>query len=231
MKFNLLGSLLGFALFSLAAVAQTPTSDQLSALKGLPQDQQDQLQGALGRSSDGSDRKTDPRLQMPDTIRQKKGETEELDDFDRPPPRVRDKSSDGRPLRIYDENPEIVPEDTLLIDLRPIERRRRLSQDSSTTSASGVGTNALSAPQRPVTTKEAEDDRKDKEDARSYARDPYDDKPITDEQKERLEDFRQRVLKNNPYKLNKFGVLEIPGLPSIPVAGLTAEEADRADER
>jgi len=38
---------------------------------------------------------------------------------------------------------------------------------------------------------------------------------------------RDRILKGNPYKLNRFGVLEIPGLPSIPLAGLTADEATR----
>jgi polysaccharide export outer membrane protein len=39
--------------------------------------------------------------------------------------------------------------------------------------------------------------------------------------------MRDRILKGNPYKLNHFGVLEIPGIPSIPLAGLTADEATR----
>ena len=33
--------------------------------------------------------------------------------------------------------------------------------------------------------------------------------------------------RNNPYKLNRFGVLELPGLPAMPVAGLTASEATK----
>jgi protein involved in polysaccharide export with SLBB domain len=39
--------------------------------------------------------------------------------------------------------------------------------------------------------------------------------------------MRDRILKGNPYTLNHFGVLEIPGLPAIPLAGLTADEATR----
>ena len=33
------------------------------------------------------------------------------------------------------------------------------------------------------------------------------------------------ILKNNPYRFNRFGMLEIPGLPAIPIAGLTLNEA------
>ena len=50
----------------------------------------------------------------------------------------------------------------------------------------------------------------------------------TDEELERLEDFRERVLRRNPYKLDKWGILNVPELGPIPLAGLTAEEATRA---
>jgi polysaccharide biosynthesis/export protein len=53
------------------------------------------------------------------------------------------------------------------------------------------------------------------------------DKPKTDQEKADAEKFRQRVLDGNPYKLNKFGVLELPGLPATPLAGLTASEATK----
>ncbi len=53
------------------------------------------------------------------------------------------------------------------------------------------------------------------------------DKPKTDEEKDDAEKFRKRILNNNPYQLNRFGVLELPGLPAMPVAGLTASEATR----
>ncbi len=52
-------------------------------------------------------------------------------------------------------------------------------------------------------------------------------KAKTEEERDKLEKFRKRILSNNPYRLNRFGVLEIPGLPSIPVAGLTARGSHR----
>ncbi len=52
-------------------------------------------------------------------------------------------------------------------------------------------------------------------------------KPKTDDEKEQSEKFRKRILAGNPYKLNRFGVLELPGLPAIPVAGLTAQETSK----
>lgn len=41
----------------------------------------------------------------------------------------------------------------------------------------------------------------------------------------RLQELRERVLRRNPYKLDKWGILNIPELGPIPLAGLTAEEA------
>ena len=34
-------------------------------------------------------------------------------------------------------------------------------------------------------------------------------------------------MSSNPYVINRFGVLELPGLPAIPLAGLTASEATK----
>src|SRR6202035_1441441 len=53
------------------------------------------------------------------------------------------------------------------------------------------------------------------------------DTPKTDLEKDKSEKFRRRILDNNPYRLNQFGVLEMPGLPAIPLAGLTASEATK----
>src|SRR5580658_10046084 len=52
-------------------------------------------------------------------------------------------------------------------------------------------------------------------------------KPKTDEEKADLEKFQKRILGSNPYKLNRFGILELPGLPATPLAGLTASEATK----
>jgi len=49
----------------------------------------------------------------------------------------------------------------------------------------------------------------------------------TDDERENERRFREKLLAGNPYKLDKAGVLELPGLPSMPLAGLTAVEATK----
>jgi polysaccharide export outer membrane protein len=221
-SFPLLAILLAGAL---PAIAQTPTADQLSVLKNLPPDQQQQLLQSVTGKGDGTGKSTDPNLQMPETVRPRNEQSDQYDKY------TKDKTVDGRPLRLRDEDPELRPGDTVLIDLVTIERRRRAVIQDSTTTASGAGTSALNgrnssnngsadSSQRDSAERTNENDP-----VRSYGRSPYEDRPQTDAEKDKIEDFRQRILKNNPYKLNRYGDLEIPGLPSIPVAGLTAAEA------
>jgi protein involved in polysaccharide export with SLBB domain len=52
-------------------------------------------------------------------------------------------------------------------------------------------------------------------------------KERTDDEKDEAKKFQQGILNSNPYKLSRYGVLELPGLRSIPLAGLTAYEADQ----
>jgi polysaccharide export outer membrane protein len=235
MRFRPFPILLAALLATLPAIAQTPTADQLSVLKNLPADQQQQLlQSVLGGKSDGTGKKTDPNLQSPETVRPR---SEQFDQYDK---YIKDKTADGRPLRMPDEDPELRPGDTVLIDLLSIERRRRPVIQDSTTTAGGAGTSALNgrdslvnnannANNNPNNVNSSQNENGDKaretDPKRSYGRSPYEDRSLTDTEKDRIEDFRQRILKNNPYKLNRYGDLEIPGLPSIPVAGLTALEA------
>lgn len=49
----------------------------------------------------------------------------------------------------------------------------------------------------------------------------------TDEEVERLEDLRTRILRRNPYMLDKWGILNVPELGPVPLAGLTADEAKK----
>jgi polysaccharide export outer membrane protein len=234
MRFSPFPILLATLLAALPVIAQTPTADQLSVLKNLPPDQQQQLmQSVLGGKSDGTGKKTDPNLQSPETVRPRNEQSDQYDKY------VKGKTIDGRPLRMPDEDPELRPGDTVLIDLLTIERRRRPIIQDSTTTAGGAGTSALNGrdslanngnnANNPNNLNPSQNENGDKaretDPNRSYGRSPYEDRPLTDADKDRIEDFRQRILKNNPYKLNRLGDLEIPGLPSIPVAGLTAIEA------
>jgi polysaccharide biosynthesis/export protein len=219
MRVSQFAPLLATLLVALPAIAQTPTADQMSILKNLPPDQQQQfIQGVLA-GKDGTGKKTDPSLQTPETVRPR---NEQVDEF---------KTVDGRPLRLPNEDPELRPGDSILIDLVTIVRRRRPVIQDSTTTASAAGVNALkgrnsndSNSDTDLSQRDAGEKSNENDTNRSYGRTPYEDRPLTNSERDKIEDFRQRILKNNPYKLNRYGDLEIPGLPSIPVAGLTALE-------
>lgn len=229
----------GFALIAVlagaVAIAQTPTptADQINALKSLPQDQQDALiQGALGKG-DGTGTKSDAQLRTPQTVQPRNDESNAFNGG---------RTSDGRTLRQPDEDPELRADDTVLIDLTPIDT---LCADTSTnnpnsasaalSAANGTtGSNGYNGPNRvrcydlsrnQGNNANTGNDRKNGRYTTDFGRVQTELKPKTEEEKKRIEDFRQRILRNNPYRLNRFGVLEVPGLPSIPLAGLTAEEA------
>jgi hypothetical protein len=89
----------------LAASAQTPTPDQLQALKdSLTPDQQNSiLQGIKGN---GTGKKTDPRLKTPETVQPSP------DQFD-----STRKTRDGRILRQSDEDPELRADDSVMVEM------------------------------------------------------------------------------------------------------------------
>jgi protein involved in polysaccharide export with SLBB domain len=227
----------GFLLTALVALAQTPTQDQLNALRNLSQDQQNALmQGVMGGNADGTGKKTQPQLDTPESVHpddwaliQKK--KEEIN-----------KTIDGHRLRIQDEDPELRAYDSILIDLKPIDReyeftqleQRKQNNSQGSDSLSGALSNSGNGGLNNGTDRRSSGDRDDREEhdlLEGYGRDPVhsadDFKPMTDDEKSRLSDFRQRILQGNPYTLNPQGVLDIPGLPSVPMAGLTASEATR----
>jgi polysaccharide biosynthesis/export protein len=246
MQFKSIGLTLALLVFGTISVAQTPTSDPINALKSLSSDQQDSLlQSVLGKS-DGTGKKTDPRLNTPDTMQQRNGQMTDLQGKT-----IVRKTADGRILRIPDEDPELRADDTVLIDLTPIELARKTdatnSANGNNTSGGGNAANAASAATALGVAGIAGEDATNANNAAnniaggntSGARGNKDNTPSdfgriqaerqtkTEEEMKKTAEFRDRLLKNNPYKLNRFGVLEIPGMPAIPLAGLTAEEATR----
>jgi polysaccharide export outer membrane protein len=214
------------------AGAQSPTQDPLSLLKNLTQEQQDALmQSVLGRG-DGTNRKTDSQLNAPETVDRKNDRTGGLDRETNP-----DKTIDGRTLRRSDEDPELRAGDSVLIDLTPVEIALKDS-NAITPAGTGAGTTgaagAAGTPSAGATSassalsgiNNASSEKKNNESS-DFGRLRIDQPPKSAEQTSRSAMVRDRILKGNPYKLNHFGVLEIPGIPSIPLAGLTAEEATR----
>lgn len=226
----------------LVASAQTPSSDQISALRNLSQDQQDSLlQGLSGKGTSGNT-KTDPRLSTPETVQQKS--TDLPDELGR---YRRERTLDGHTLRQIDENPEIRADDTVLIDLTPIDvERPNFNQSSQNGLSIGGGGNisnlndlsgalgtangagsSLGANANGINSNNQNlNNRNNNYDyGRVKEKEEDKDERVTDEEREKIDRKRQLILRNNPYHLNRFGVLELPGLPAIPLAGLTSDEA------
>ncbi|MGO9993743.1 MAG: SLBB domain-containing protein [Steroidobacteraceae bacterium] len=224
----------------LGASAQTPTSDQLNALKDLPQEQQDALLQTLTGKSTSNTVKTDAKLGMPETVLPK---GEQADKFGVQYPR--DKTRDGRKLRIFDEDPELRADDTVLIDLTPIITRRGENNQNypngyntpgnaigvngvnGVNGLNGAGVNGAGSGVNATDNTNAKTDNRIRGNANNYdyGRVKEEERPRTDQEKEQSDKIRELILRNNPYHLNRFGVLELPGLPAIPLAGLTADEA------
>src|SRR3984957_11834347 len=247
MRFRSLGLLFALSI-PLAASSQNQTSDTLQSLKNTlsPDQQSSILQEVLGKG--GTSKKTDPKLDTPETVRRKNGEQPDVFDKEK-----FQKTLDGRTLRQLDEDPELRANDTVLIELvslydlcttdlngNPIGDQNNpngINGKNAPNGANGVGgitgitalsgaagnsgapgTNGIREVGANVPNPEFANTRCPTVDA---------DKPRTDLEKDKSEKFRRRILDNNPYRLNQFGVLEMPGLPAIPLAGLTASEATK----
>jgi polysaccharide export outer membrane protein len=215
----------------LAASAQSQNTDTLQAIKNsLSPDQQSSiLQGVLGKGT-GTGKKTDPKLDTPETVRRKNaGQTGAFDNS------KNEKTLDGRILRQVDEDPELRSSDTVLIELISNDDfcKDILDQAADQKNINGAnganGTNVITGLPAANGTVGNNGIRAANSIAPnggfSNTRCRTTLKPKTDAEKEKTEKFRKRILDNNPYTLNNFGVLEMPGLPAIPLAGLTASEA------
>ena len=243
----LVGLLVAVAICQVAS-SQNQSSDTLQALKNsLSPDQQGSiLQNVLGNGA-GSGKKSDPKLDMPENVRRK---SDQPDSFDKS---KSEKTLDGRALRQFDEDPELRGGDSVLIELVAtdeicnVNSNRNGEQNNASglnpksaaaaagvayvnpsslvanlngTAGNGNGGAAAGSALRGVNGYVPNTDF-----ANTRCRPT--DMPKTDLEKEKIDKFRARILDNNPFKLNSFGVLEMPGLPAIPLAGLTASEATK----
>jgi polysaccharide export outer membrane protein len=215
-----LSAAITLVLVGVLAGAQTPapTQDQLNIFKNLPQDQQDSLlQSVLGKG-DGANKKSDSQLESPETVEKKNDRTGETTK-DLP----NDKTKDGRTLRKSDENPELRAYDSVLIDLTPVELDKDGNLIDRNTVSSATGTTAPNS----VTAFNGLDSASKSNLTSDFGRLRVEARTRTPEEAVRSAMIRDRILKGNPYKLNRFGVLEIASLPAIPLAGLTADEATK----
>ncbi len=228
-------------------VSAQNTQDTLQALKdSLSPDQQSSiLQDVLGGKGAGGT-KSDQKLKTPETVIPTS--QEQLDLLRKG---KKEKTRDERILRQADEDPELRADDTVMIEMRSVEDICKRSgvglggpnaindpnnpnpqtQLNPLTSPDQLGGNAA-LPNLAALTGANQNNPANKDLTTGvpidYSRCPLPtDQPKTDREKEQEEKFRQRIVSKNPYKLNRFGVLELPGLPAIPLAGLTASEATR----
>ena len=245
MRTRTLTALLAALSICVAGSTQGQNADTLQALKSsLSPDQQGSLlQDVLGGKG-GTGKKTDPKLEMPETVRRKDGSQSDMLEKEK-----NQKTVDGRRLRQFDEDPELRANDTILIELVSLDELCTpetnptgdpnnpggINSKNGTTPNNAMPTNvaailngsggALPAPGfngvRGVNGGIAPNT--DFANTRCRPRE----KPKTDLEKDKTEKFRRRILDNNPYRLTSFGVLELPGLPAIPLAGLTSSEATK----
>ena len=237
MQLRRLGALFVAVLIVLTASAQSQNSDTLQTLKNslTPDQQSSILQDVLGKGG-ASGKKTEPKLDTPENVRRKNGP--ESDAFEK---LKNEKTLDGRILRQLDENPELRADDTVLIELVPNDEfciklggpdDPNNPNNSKTNPNGGV---ALNVPAGALNNGVAGVNPNGTAGLTENL--PYGgfsnirckptEMPKTDQDKQKTEKFRKRVMDNNPYKLNSFGVLEMPGLPAMPLAGLTAAEATK----
>ena len=250
MRSKFLGALLVMLTMGLAASAQTPPTDPLQALKdSFSQDDQSSiLQNVLGNER-GTGKKTDQKLKIPETVQQKdqsdiiertiktkdgrtlrqSREDPELRAGDtvmielRPVDEICSHTPLGAALQNPDNNPNAPPDAAssansinALNGLNALDSAGGMNAISGLNGIEGLNSVNGSAGNPPPNI------------WIDLSRCPLlTTKPKTDDEKKAEETFRERILSYNPYKLNQYGVLEIPSLPAMPLAGLTATEATK----
>jgi protein involved in polysaccharide export with SLBB domain len=206
------------------------------------------MQSVLNKG-DGTGKRSDKKLDTPETMMEKTNEEKQ------PIHKIKKvETYDGRILRQTDEDPELRPDDSVIIDLTPIELAGpdygNENPNSPNGGNRGNGTNGggngnggngngnggnnnlnglagvLNGNTAGVPVANNNNPNGNANDAQRNPNLP-EPKIKTDEEKEKIEKIRKRILSGNPYQLNHAGALEIPGMPAIPLAGLTAFEATK----
>lgn len=207
LKISSFAARLAAALMSMAwglpvpmAHGQTPTAAQMEAFKNLPADQQRSIMESVGRGNQADRVQPDRRVQFPQTVAPSPASLEDAPNVD---------ARTGEPRLAADES--IL----LSIEIRRYERlvseleqaRHRAAQQGVQAGASATTGAGGGATQTAVPSGEP----------KLLAR--------TAEEEQRLEEFRQNLLRRNPYKLDHSGILNTPELGPIALAGLTAAQA------
>ena len=197
------------------AAAQTPSPEQIEMFRNLPPDQQQAILESLNSGGSmtlpGSDVRSDPRLEFPRTVRPRADEEDDEEDS-------MALGAGGAP-----RPPRLKALDTVLLNLEirqyqrqapEIEQRERREREQAASQPAIPG-RGMQMPPQPAQPAQGSGD--EASEPKLLER--------TEEETLRLEELRERVLRRNPYKLDKWGILNVPELGPIPLAGLTVEEA------
>jgi protein involved in polysaccharide export with SLBB domain len=194
---------------SIAEVSgQTPTSEQVEAFRDLSPEQQRTVLEAMGSGSGQSGTtRSDQRIDTPSTMRPRSTEDE----------RLRNLTLDGEPrlaagdTLIVEIEPVLVEGEDRVLTERPRQPTEALQEAGATagTAASGsLGVTGTPPGQQatPVPAARKEIQRTESEQAD-------------------LDRFIETVRRGNPYRLDRTGALDLPGLGLVPLAGLTVLQA------
>lgn len=218
--------------FVTAALAQTPTAEQLEMYNNLPADQQRAIMETLGVGGTGtgtatgsilgggdSSVRSDRKLQFPQTVTPNRSSRTGMDDEEQ----EFDSTLQGEPRLKGDDTILLSIEVRVFESTNPEERIRRPKDTTgdvpqptipgkenngqANTNTNGNGTGNRNADKSPPSST-VRIERNSDDDSR-------------------LQQIRERILRRNPYKLDKWGILNVPELGPIPLAGLTVEEASQ----
>jgi polysaccharide export outer membrane protein len=195
------------------SVVRAQTAEQLEMYRNLPSDQQRTILDTLGIGGSGASSsrpRADRQLEFPQTVTPRPTREEDLDDYAEEVDPLTGQKRRVRKLRLKGE-------DTILLTLEI--RKREGQQLPSRNQQQLPGTSApLERDLRAQPTLPGQPQQ---------ALQLGEEIQRTEEELVRLEDLRNRVLRRNPYKLDKWGILNVPELGPIPLGGLTVEEATR----
>jgi protein involved in polysaccharide export with SLBB domain len=193
-----------------AQTTPTPTAAQMEVFKNLPPDQQrmilQQMQGGSGKTKSTS-KTTEPGAVTTVTPKELTAAEQEkaLEALREPRLRAGDTIVIELAIRApgEDDLAQSIAEEKKKKELEKAQAQAKLAE---TTKQGELAT--------PATTREK---RKALEEQRRLARTP--------EQVADLEDLRDRIRAGNPYKLDRTGLLYLPGVAGVQLAGLTQEQA------
>lgn len=205
-----LGAASGLQVFPFAD-AQTPSPEQVEAFRNLTPEQQRAVMQSMGAGTGSATvgPQPDRQLEFPQTVRPRRDTDDSTSE---------ERSADG-----VVRQPRLQGGSTILLslELRLFERspeEERLQREQQAGSQSATGPQPAIPGQRQNIAAGGQQGAQGQQPVRKQIE-------RSDEETDRLEDLRTRILRRNPYKLDKWGILNLPELGPIPLGGLTVEQA------